>query len=256
MIAHDNGLITTQNITPYANNEASKFTELPGEPSVLIGVGKANDSGSGFPLTDITTLSGKGFDPVTFYVAERQNWVLTTAITVALKNPPTQKDAITKHLAPTIRSKASSASDVEPFTVANEDGTVDVHFIHATNIQHAVTTGQVRGPAISIDGGAFQKIAEGKLTPLAVDPDILVAVNFSQSPEAAYQTGYDPQPLTSTRGRGVIALKNKSTSSTAGSCIVQMPTTGAPEGLSSVGLFAAGVCLLGVLTVLVRRRRV
>ena len=47
-----------------------------------------------------------------------------------------------------------------------------------------------------------------------------------------------------------VALKDKPANTTT---VAQMPTTGAPEGLSSVGLAAAGVGLLGVL---VRRRRV
>lgn len=40
----------------------------------------------------------------------------------------------------------------------------------------------------------------------------------------------------------------------SGEMISQMPTTGAPEGLSTVGLLAIGVGLIGVMVMLVRRR--
>ena len=44
------------------------------------------------------------------------------------------------------------------------------------------------------------------------------------------------------------------TTSNAGSCIAQMPTTGAPEGLSTAGIIAVGMVLAGVMLRLARRR--
>ena len=53
---------------------------------------------------------------------------------------------------------------------------------------------------------------------------------------------------------GTILLGHRVTDSQGATVINQMPTTGAPEGLSTIGLIAIGVGLVGVMLVLARRR--
>ncbi|WP_146194754.1 hypothetical protein [Bifidobacterium callitrichidarum] len=52
-----------------------------------------------------------------------------------------------------------------------------------------------------------------------------------------------------------IYLLGKPRNNTA-SYVAQMPTSGAPEGLSLIGLLAVGLCLMGLIAVSVRRNRV
>lgn len=116
-----------------------------------------------------------------------------------------------------------------------------------------VSVHRISGPDLT----ATYEYKYGKMT-LSGDAANAVVVG-----PAGYETVYAPYGTrTNTVSNGVVTslsyvpfgLKNPPTRPTTQTTVAQMPTTGAPTGLSNVGLLATGIGLVGVATALIRRR--
>ena len=101
----------------------------------------------------------------------------------------------------------------------------------ATCTQMNPTVKFAPGQSTVVSGGSYAEANDGTV----------YALNYSSIGSTMVPTGY--------------YTKDSTASTSPNDCVVQMPTTGAPVGLTSTGLTALSVLAIGYLTTLVRRRQ-
>ena len=180
---------------------------------------------------------------------------LLMVILIPLMNTPALGNAaervpVSVSVAPTYMMSGGSlgtSSNLGTFeiTVYHSDGlttTLDVRIDHSASPDSY----QIGGPTF-VDWATSTK---GKFTELKSEPGVLIG---DSTRSHISDVGYSPSTACApdrSSGCLTVALKDKPQT---GMQVVQMPTTGAPTGLTTVGATALGLCLLGV-SALARRR--
>ncbi|WP_146194684.1 hypothetical protein [Bifidobacterium callitrichidarum] len=222
-----------------------RFMPFPGEPGVLIGESTGMADG---PSIRASVLSDQGWMPQTMYWLNFNNSTIT-AVTVALKEKPANAPTSTA-LSKVDSQTPGTNVGLEAFTVAHANGIVTTHLAR-TYSNYGSSLGLPEGLFLSIDNQKPREVAIGELSQLSTEPDVVIGTSGSEpTTGGGYTTGYNPQTIQNV----TVALKSKPSPQTPVN-IVQMPTTGAPAGLSSIGLLAVCSGLAGLIVMSMRRRR-
>ena len=156
----------------------------------------------------------------------------TPAMTSAAENTPTS-----------VSAEGSSTNGSFAVTVVHSNGLVTVDLVSVADSGLSGAAAQVVLPntdkrTVSLDAGKFVELPGEPGVLISVSSGYLEQYNLSD-------IGYGSS--TSCTGDNLfycltVALKDRPQTAAQ---IVQMPTTGAPTGLTTVGLAALGLCLLG-----------
>ena len=184
--------------------------------------------------------------------------MLLAAASLLLTQPNTvMAEESAKPIAATVANTQGGFS----ITVQKNDGEVRTHFIQVifdsvtnTTTYKRVTSGDVFTDIASSKSGQFVELA-------TLEPGVMVSASTRKTLGKAWDgeahgTAYDVSTAcTSNAGYDdclTVGLKNKPTVQTA---VLQMPTTGAPEGLSRMGLLSMMVLFSGLAVATIRSRR-
>lgn len=170
---------------------------------------------------------------------------------IPLVSTPTLSNAAeSKPVSVSVEWTGGSAADPEfLLTVEHSDGSVSTGliFVHVTG-----------GYFMDQDYNQLTTLRRGKFSEVPSRPGVMVGVSdYSTNRVTLSDTGYAPSsacaPDANTPNTVCLtaALKDKPQTGTQ---ILQMPTTGAPEGLTTAGIAALGIGVAGLLAAAVRRR--
>lgn len=138
-------------------------------------------------------------------------------------------------------------------TVSHSDGVVSTTYVRV------LSSGEDELDGYEISSAKASTVTitakPGKFVELAGEPGVLLGLTSAQRADTKLlDTGYNPSTTCTSSDYGVcltVALKDKPQTGTQ---VVQMPTTGAPEGLTTTGIAALGIGVAGLLAAAVRRR--
>lgn len=169
----------------------------------------------------------------------------TPALGNAAERVPVSVSVVPTYIVGEVGLGTGTNLGVFEITVHHSDGlttTLDVRIDHSTSSDLYYITGPTFVGQITS--------TTGKFTELKSEPGVLIGDSIR---EPISDVGYSPSTACAPDGSyGCLTVALKDEPQT-GVQVVQMPTTGAPTGLTTVGATALGLCLLGT-SVLARRR--